>query len=560
SLLMNHSPDSIYRFLSQLFAEVKRYEACFIAVAEEDMHAPNVIASIEQIFDGVLRVAYGEDGSLLVEVKKMVGADIPSRSRTLIQQRSIAGQDKKELEETSGRKRIAVLPLVSFSPDPNDEFFADGLTEELIDRLCQVRELEVIARTSVMAYKNKEKKIAEIGKELKVGTLVEGSVRKAGNRIRVTAQLIDARTEGHLWSSRYDNELEDIFAVQSDIAEKITKALKLNLVAPEAETPKKSTPVTEAYVYYLNGVHLRHKATEEGLRKAVQYLEKAIELDPDYADAFAQIAINLVFIGIYWMEPLAQAFSKARNYATKALEIDPKNTEALYAKGWISYFYDWNWMEAEKEARLAISLNPSYSEPRITLAWLLLALGRNSEAVEEARKAVDLDPLGVYSRQCEGRVLASVGKFHEAIITLNTTLEIEPSSSFLHTEMGYTYLSMGKVEEGLGEMEKLLKLPSGEFFKMGLGYAYAVSGRREDALNIAKELELARSKGLARPYEIAMIYSGLGENSKALDLLEQAFEEKTIIHLLNIRVEPAFANLRSEPRFRALLKKLNLPV
>ena len=457
------------------------------------------------------------------------------------------------------KERIAVLPFVNMSPDPNDEFFADGLTEELIDRLCQIRELEVIARTSVMAYKNKEKKAAEIGSELSVGSLVEGSVRKAGNKIRVTAQLIDAKTESHLWSSRYDSELQDIFAVQGDIAEKITEALKLNLIDAEKQRiGKRPTSIPEAYVAYLNGVYFRYKASLAGLRKAAQYNSKAIELDPNYAEAFAQLAMDHIFLGVFFGEPVDQAFSKAKELAAKALELGPNLSEAHYAKSWVSYFYELDWGAAEREGKAAVDLKPSYAEPRSCLAWILLALGRYDEALDEARKAVDLDPLGVYSHLSLAHVLSAIGKFDEAILWLTKTIETEPDSPFFHSELGYTYLQMGKVAEGAKEMEKAAELPDGDFFKASLGYGYAISGRREDALKIASEMQLARAKGMARPYDIAIIYAGLGESSKALDLLDQAYQEHSIVHLLLLSVEPAFANLRLEPRFKALLKRLNL--
>jgi TolB-like protein/KaiC/GvpD/RAD55 family RecA-like ATPase len=560
SLLLTNSADSVYRFLTQLFAEVKIYDTCILAILEEDMHTPSVIASMEQIFDGVLRIGSGEDESLQVEVRKMIGSNIPSRQKISISLRSVGEESKWEPGEASGRKRIAVLPLVSFSPDPNDEFFADGLTEELIDRLCQVRELEVIARTSVMAYKNKEKKIAEIGKELRVGTLVEGSVRKAGNKIRVTAQLIDAKTEGHLWSSRYDNELQDIFAVQSDIAEKITEALKLNLIGAEKERiRRKTTSVSEAYIAYLNAVYFRYKASSEGLTKAAQYSSKAIELDPNYAEAYAQLAVDHIFLGIYWGEPVVQAFSKAAEFAAKALTLAPNLSEAHYAKSWVSYFYEMNWEVAERESKIAIELKPSYAEPRNSLAWILLGLGRSDEALSEARKAVDLDPLGVYSILVLAHVLSTIGRFDESILWHKKAIEMA-GTPFFHCELGYTYLQMGKVTEGAKEMERAAKLTDGEYFKASLAYGYAVSGRREDALKIASEIETLRSKGMefARPYEIAIIYAGLGENSKSLDLLEEAYREHSIVHLRLLTYEPAFANLRLEPRFKSLLQKMNL--
>jgi TolB-like protein/Flp pilus assembly protein TadD len=554
-LLMGRPSDSVFRFLGQLLTDLKKYDAILVAMAQEDMHPPQVLAGLELIFDGVLGVKRLEHDKAEVTVKKMRGIK-PMKSAVSIS----LGSGPTGLAPTQlGTNRIAVLPFVSMSPDPNDEFFADGLTEELIDRLCQVRELEVIARTSVMAYKNKEKKAAEIGGELSIGSLVEGSVRKAGNKIRVTAQLIDVRSEGHLWSSRYDSELQDIFEVQSDIAEKITDALKLNLIDAERKRiERKATSVPEAYAAYLNGVYFRYKASLIGLTKAAQYNSRAIELDPNYAEAYAQLAMDHVFLGVFWGEPVPQAFSKAKESAARALELGPNLSEAHYAKSWVSYFYEMDWRAAEREARTAIELKPSYAEPRSCLAWILVSLGRNNEALSEARKAVDLDPLGVYSHLILAQVLSAIGKFDEAIVWHTKTIETEPAAPFFHSEMGYTYLHMGNVGEGVKEMEKAAQLPDGEYFRTGLGYAYAVSGRREEALRIASEMELARAKDMARPYDIALIYAGLGERSKALDYLERAYQEQSIVHLILFSVDPAFANLKQEPRFKALMKKMNL--
>ena len=557
-VLMKNSPEGVYRFLDQLVAELKRHRAVLLATIEPGMHSQLVLSSIEQLFDGVLAVEPVAQGQgrhpPSIRIRKMEGLAVEHWEQAA----SVKGEP---VPAKPGTRRIAVLPFVNMSPDPNDEYFADGLTEELIDRLCQIRELEVIARTSVMAYRNKEKKAAEIGGELSVGSLVEGSVRKAGNKIRVTAQLIDVRTEGHLWSSRYDSELQDIFAVQSDMAEKITAALKLRLIEGEKEKiGRRATSNLEAYVAYLNGVYSRYKGSFEGLTKAAEYNSRAIELDPNYAEAFAQLAMDHIFLGAFWGEPVVQAFSKAAELAAKALELGPNLSEAHYAKSWVSYYYEMDWRGAEREAKTAIELKPSYAEPRNTLAWTLLALGRNDEALGEARKAVDLDPLGVYSYLVLAHVLAAMGKFDEAILWHTKTVEIADTPYF-RSELGYTYLSMGKLAEGVKEMEKATEEATEEerpFFRASLGYGYAVSGRREGALKIASEMQLARAKGMARPYDIAMIYAGLGEDSMALDLLEEAYQEHSIVHLLPLNVEPAFANLRSEPRFRTLLRKLNL--
>lgn len=555
-LLMAGSSDSIFRFLGQLLTDLKKYDAILVATVQEDMHPQPVLAALELIFDGVLGVKQSEATKAEVKFKKMRGIK-PVETSAVISMgvTPTAGPAQRRL----GGNRVAVLPFVNMSSDSNDEFFADGLTEELIDRLCQIRELEVIARTSVMAYKNKEKKADEIGDELRVGSLVEGSVRRAGNRVRVTAQLIDVTTQSHLWSSRYDGELQDIFAVQGDIAQKIADALKLSLIDSERKKVGRiATTNPEAHVAYLNGVYFRYKATLDGLRKASQYSSKAVELDPNYAEAYAQLAMDHVWRAIYFGEPIVEAFSMAKELTAKALELEPKLSEAHYAQSWVSYFYEMDWETAEKESKLAIQLKPSYAEPRSSLSWTLLALGRNEEALSEARKAVDLDPLGVYSQLALAHILAATGRFEEAVLWHVKTIDFEPDSPFFHSELGYAYLQMGRVPEGVEEMEVAAALPGGEYLRASLGYGYAVSGRREDALKIAMEMELARAKGMARPYEIAIIYAGLGESSKALDLLEQAYQEHSIVHLLLLNIEPAFTTLRSEPRFRALLQRLNL--
>ncbi len=555
-LLMAGSSDSVFRFLGQLLTDMKRYDAVLLATVQEDIHPQPVLAGLELIFDGVLGVKQSELTKAEVKFKKMRGIKLGETSALISLGATATGELTQTLLVAS---RVAVLPFVNLSPEPNDEFFADGLTEELIDRLCQIQEIEVIARTSVMAYKNKEKKALEIGSELRVGSLVEGSVRRAGSKVRVTAQLIDVKTESHLWASRYDGDLQDIFAVQGDIAQKIADALELNMIdAERSKVGRIATSNPEAHVAYLNGVYFRYKASLVGLRKAAQCNSRAVELDPNYAEAYAQLAMDHVWLAIYFGEPVVQAFTLASKLAAKALELGPKLSEAHYARSWVSYFYDMDWETAERESKTAIRLKPSYAEPRSSLSWTLLALGRNEEALSEARKAVDLDPLGVYSHLALAHVLSATARFDEAILWHAKTIDLEPDSPFFHSELGYAYLQMGKVAEGVREMEEAAKLPEGEFFMASLGYCYAVSGRREDALRIASEMESAMAKGMARPYEIAITYAGLGESSRALDLLEQAYQEHSLVHLLPLNIEPAFTTLRSEPRFRALLQRVNL--
>jgi TolB-like protein/Flp pilus assembly protein TadD len=450
--------------------------------------------------------------------------------------------------------RVAVLPLVSMSVDPQDEYFADGLTEELIDRLSQIRELEVIARTSVMVYKKKDKKAAEIGKELRAGALVEGSVRKAGNKIRVTAQLIDANTEGHLWSSRYDKNLEDIFEVQSDIAQNVVDALKLRLVSQDrSQIQKRPTENVDAYTMYLKGRFYWNERNPEALKKAMTYFEKAIVEDPRFALAYVGLVdCYIVLIDQLVLEP-EEARPKARSVLDKALKIDDRLPEALASLANM-IMWEWNWLSAEAEYKHAIELNPNYATAHHWYSMLLTFTGRLKEALDEIRIAQRLDPVSPIINVNLGLVLTEAGFLEEGVEQLRKTVELEPDFGPGHAYLGETYVSISKFGEAFPQLQKAIDLVVGNPWpKSLLAYAYALSGSRAKAQEILRELEASES-GRSSLAWLGTIYFALGEKEKAFSLMQRDFERRSNA-ILYIGSVPAYSIIRADPRFNSLLNR-----
>lgn len=469
------------------------------------------------------------------------------------------GEEKVVPSTQLSKRRIAVLPFVNISPDPNDEFFADGLTEEMIARLSVLKGLEVIARTSVMNYKKKEKNAAQIGTELGAGTLLEGSVRKAGNRIRVTVQLIDSSTESHLWAENYDKKLEDIFAVQSAIAGNVAEALELRLLSEEKNAIERKGPAKpEAYVEYLRGLYFAHKLDEHGLRKAIEYFENAIKLENHYAAAMAELSRCYVTLGNFGYASGDHVYPKARELASKALELDESIPEAHLSMGIVEFYLEWDWSKAEIEYKRALELNPSFVDAHNNYGIYLANLGRIAEAMAETKRILELDPLSLFGRLVVAEVYSVMGIYSEALPHLAKALEMNPDSAIAHNEMGLTLTYMGRLEEGIEELEKTLELSGGSpFFRGNLGYAYGRSGRREDAHKIIDEIKGVSEQMPVSAY-IAAAYAGLGEKDEALDWLEKAYQDNTIIYVPLFTVDHSFANLRQEPRFTVLVKKLGL--
>ena len=466
---------------------------------------------------------------------------------------------KAAQEVSISRDRIAVLPFVNMSPDPNDEYFADGMTEELIAVLSRIKDLGVIARTSVMVYKNRARKVSEIGRELSVSKIIEGSVRKAGDKVRLTVQLVDARTEDHLWARSYDKELKDIFEIQSDIARRVGRALKVRLASEGAPRASRGTVRSDAYIMYLKGMQFRNKASEEGWRKAIEFFQAAVRMEPDFADAIAALSICHCWLAYFAFEPPGGAYKKAKRLAKDALKVS-NVAEAHLSLYWVSFYHEANWGGAERELKRALELNPSSPEAHNYYAFWLANFGRTEDAIIEAEKELDLDPLSELSHVVTADVYAWVGRYEEAISKFKAVLDINPRLPIAHNDLGIAYLAMGRTREGVAELEKSKESAQGTpFFRVNLAYGYAVSGRREEALKIANELKEYYGKKLLPAYFLAVIYAGLGEKRDALGWLEKAYEDHAIVFVPLLHIEPELATLRKEPRFKALIAKLELP-
>lgn len=460
---------------------------------------------------------------------------------------------------SKGKRRLAVLPLANISPDPKDEFFSDGLTEELISTLSKVAGLGVIARTSVMRYKGTTKPIREIGQELGVGTVLEGSVRRAGSKIRITVQLIDSTTDEHLWSEVYDHELEDVFGIQSEIAQRVAKALKVQIRRAErAGIDRKPTEVPEAFELYLEGRVSLNLRTEPALRKAVERFEAALRRDPGYALAHTGLADAYAVLALLEFVPPNAAFPKARVAAARALEIDDHLAEAHASLGLVRFQYDWDWSGAESEFRRAIELNPNYPQAHQFYADYLKGMGRFDEAMAEMHRALELDPLSLAISTGLGHVLYLSRQYDRAIEQYGKALLLDPGFVQAHLWFGRPYLQKGMYPEAIEELTRAVTLSGASTVALAtLGQAYAAAGRRGDALRTLDQL-MDRSKHQYVPsYWISLVHTALGDREEAFVWLDKALQERSS-WLAWIKVEPRFDGLRADSRFAAILGRMGL--
>jgi serine/threonine protein kinase/tetratricopeptide (TPR) repeat protein len=457
------------------------------------------------------------------------------------------------------KNSIAVLPFADLSPQKDQEYFCDGIAEELISTLTQVKDLKVAARTSAFSFKGKDIDIREIGEKLNVDKVLEGSVRKAGNRLRITAQLINVADGYHLWSEKYDREMENIFAIQDEISLAIVDKLKVKLLAEEKEAVVKHyTEDPEAYNLYLKGNYFVRKAYIEEMQKGIEYFQKAIERDPNYAPAYVGISEIFSISGIMTMVPPRDTLPKAKDPLMKALKIDDTLDEAHTVSALISFYYDWSWSEAEKGFKKAISINPHNAFTRCWYAWYLLAMSRFDESILEVQKAQELDPLvpvyyggGICIYDCAGRFNDALEQFHKAI-------EIDPNFAYAYFHLGRIYALKGGYEEALSCFQKCLDL-SGEFpWAEGYrGYIYAVTGQRRKAEQIRNKLIEQKKTRYITSWSIALLSLGLGQKDEAFVWLEKAYDERdTMMPVANALSD--LDGLRSDPRFIALLKKMKL--
>ncbi|HEX6616084.1 MAG TPA: protein kinase [Gemmatimonadales bacterium] len=454
---------------------------------------------------------------------------------------------------------IAVLPFANLSPDPENEYFADGITEDVITQLSKIRSLKVISRSSVMAFRKRDQSPREIGAALDVATLLEGSVRRAGRRVRIVAQLIDVETERHLWGETYDRDLTDIFAIQTDVALQIAAALETELSPDEKRRLRKEpTRDVEAYQLYLLGRQCFHQWTRPGVEQGLRYLEQAVARDPDFALAYA--AMGYVYmdaaLGVVSGFPPDEAFQRARTVTARALELDPGLAEAHAVLGYLRCACDYDWTGAEIEFKRAIELNPNSGYAHDMYGLMLAAVERYDEAMTMQRRAHELDPM--HHRIDVLTTLLRAGRHDEALTGLRRLVEIEPGFALAHLTLGWAQLLSGSPDEGIASLERAVSLsPDNTMYQAQLGEALGQSGRAPEARAVLRRLEELSTSQYVSPYHLAYVLTGLGEHEGALDYLERAWEERAGA-LFGVKGSFLFRPLRRHPRFQALLRRMNL--
>jgi serine/threonine-protein kinase len=453
---------------------------------------------------------------------------------------------------------IAVLPFDNLSADKENEYFSDGLAEEIINALTKLPGLRVTARTSAFAFRGKDLGVGEIGARLRVGTILEGSVRKAGNRIRVTAQLINVAEGYHLWSERYDREITDVFAIQDEISQAIVDKLRVQL-APGQPLLKRYTDNLGAYNLYLKGRYYLDKLSREALAKSKEFFEQAIETDPIYALAYCGIAEFYWVSGHMGFLGLNDAMPRSKSAALKALDLDDTLAEAHAALGRLLGTHDFDWEGAEREFKRALELNPGSPIARDGYAFFFLRpTGQLEEATAEVERALERDPLSVLFNIHLGYLFYARRQYDHAIEQFRNTIEIDPNHYVAHWLLGVTYAQKGMFEDAVAARGRALELSGRAPIMMGtLGYGYAAMGWSGEAQKLLAELKELAQKIYVPAISIAWIYIGLREMDRALEWLEKAVEERDPM-IAGLGVEPFYDSLHSYPRFHALLRKMRL--
>jgi serine/threonine protein kinase/tetratricopeptide (TPR) repeat protein len=457
------------------------------------------------------------------------------------------------------RNSIAVLPFANLSSEAENEYFCDGLAEELLNALAKIADLQVTARSSAFSFKGKAANVSVIGRTLSVRTVLEGSVRKSGNRVRVTAQLINVENGYQLWSERYDREMQDIFEMQDEITLAIVEVLKVKLLREEkpAAVLKRPTKNIEAYQLYLKGRYYLNKWTPDGFKKSMECFNQAIEIDPNYAHAYTGLADCFSSLGLMLASP-REVFPKAKEALTKALEIDDTLCEAHTSLGIVNLFYDWDWLTAEKETQRAIELNPINPESHFLYCFYLLAMGRHADALAEIKKAQELDPLSLTINLMVGWLLYLAGEYDQAIEQYMKLLEMDPNFSSVHGAFARVYMKKQMYGEAIAALQMAHDLSGNSAHLLAVfGHAYAVSGKRKEAQKVLDELiELSLGNEVnIDPADIAIVYSGLGDLDQAFEWLDKAYEYRSA-NMIWLKVEPVWDNLRSDPRFDDLLRRV----
>jgi eukaryotic-like serine/threonine-protein kinase len=461
----------------------------------------------------------------------------------------------------SGRIRsVAILPFVNASADPSMEYLSDGITEGVIDRLSGLPNIKVISRTSAFRYKQRDIEPQTVARELGVEALVTGRVIQRGNDLSVSAELVDAREDKHLWGEQYNRKLSDIFAVQEDVAREITEKLRLRLSGEDRKRlTKRYTDNVEAYQLYLKCRYHWNKATGEELNKSLQFCQQAVEKDPNYVPAYFGMADAYAFFGWIGYPPI-ESYTKAKAPLAKALELDSSFAQAHYLRGVISLYFDYDPATAEREYKQALELNPNIPESHYGYGIYLGGVGRFPEAIAEVNRAVELDPLALIWNEQLGGLYCGSHQYDLAIEQWRKTLDIDPNFWMAHQDLGGVYAHQHKYREALEEFEKATTLSGNSGYATGyLGYGYAIAGRRADAEKKIEQLKKLSQQTYVPAFSIAVIYTGLGEKDRAFEWLDKAYEQREGWLGWYFLFDPEFDNLRSDRRYSNLLRRIGLP-
>ena len=493
-----------------------------------------------------------------VELERSSSSHRKSEAKTQIRAETIA--------QSVTRNSIAVLPFANMSNDTENEYFCDGLAEELLNALAKIEDLKVAARTSAFSFKGKNTNVSEIGHALSVKTVLEGSVRKSGRRVRITVQLINAADGYHVWSERYDREMQDIFDVQDEITLAVVDALKLKLFGEEkALVMKRYTHDTEAYELYLKGRYYFNKHAGGGWQKALEYFEQAIEKEPEYAPAYAWISISLIHAWYFGVLSSDEAVPKSRVAANRAREIDSDLAEAHIALGNIHFYNEWDRQKAEHAYKRAIEINPNSADAGLWYGLFLASGERFDEAINEGRRTVELDPLSLFLNLNVGWIYLFAGRLGDTVAQVRRMIEIEPNFNGAYWQMGMVHLLEGRYEEAREEYRKAVALGSYPTTVSILGVAYARLGERDEAFDVLNQLLEMKQQQPVAAFDIARVYGGLDENDKTFEWLEKAIEERNgELVFLNLETKIGTGDMfgkdiRRDPRFQDILRRIGMP-
>jgi TolB-like protein/Flp pilus assembly protein TadD len=456
-------------------------------------------------------------------------------------------------------RSIAVLPFKPLVADNRDEPLEMGMCDALITRLSSLNQLIVRPTSSVVHYNKLGQDSLTAGRELGVDALLDGFVQRSGDKIRVTAQLLRISDGKHLWSAQFNENFTDIFAVEDSISKQMVEALLLNLTGEEQRlVTKHHTENIQAYQLYLKGRYFQDKRTPEGWKKGIEYFQQAIEKDPNYALAFAGLADCYVAVAVRTDMRPQDSFQRAKTAATRALQLDDSIGEAHASLANVRYWYDWDWGGAESEFKRAFELNPNYSLAHQYFSSYLMAMGRHQEAISEIKRTQELEPLSAPVNVQIARILYFAREYDKAIEQCENTLELDPNSAGAHFFLSRAYKQKGLYREALAELEKARGLfgDGAEVFSL-IGYTYAMAGRHVEAQKVLQELQAESNQRYVSPYHVAMVYAGLGEQDKAFERLEKAYEDREG-RMTILKVAPEFDSLRSDPRYADLMRRIGL--